>query len=354
MNQIKPLGPRSAEEAECRWFYGGGLHRWLVREGEVDGSFLLFEDTVEPGKATPLHTHPDADETFYLLDGSILLAPRRDRARAARPVEWPSIPRGVPHAFMAQSDGARMLCLHTPGGGEDFYRTASEPAVDGRASRCRSTSSGSSRPPATDHEDRGRVRDPRWPPSRLLSRSVVVQPPQQVVPRGGVHRAVPLGEVVGDLASVVGGLVAAVLHLGPHALQVQAQAADAGELPAVTLVRGARGDAGGVGRLEVTELRGQDRCLLVRVVDDLGATQQLDGGVVRRGHAVRRVGAGVGVPLRLDVGVVAGEREYDVRVGRERAARPGWAGRGGAARSSRRRTGSGSVRRPGSRRRDRR
>ena len=24
-----------------------------------------------------------------------------------------------------------MLCLHTPGGGEDFYRTASEPAVPG-------------------------------------------------------------------------------------------------------------------------------------------------------------------------------------------------------------------------------
>ena len=28
-------------------------------------------------------------------------------------------------------DGARMLCLHTPGGGEDFYRTASEPASPG-------------------------------------------------------------------------------------------------------------------------------------------------------------------------------------------------------------------------------
>ena len=74
---------RNAEEAECRWFYGGGLHRWLVREGEVDGSFLLFEDTVEAGKRTPLHTHPEADESFYLLDGSILLHIDGDRARAA-------------------------------------------------------------------------------------------------------------------------------------------------------------------------------------------------------------------------------------------------------------------------------
>lgn len=35
--------------------------------------FLLFEDTVDPGKRTPLHTHPAADETFYLLAGSMLL-----------------------------------------------------------------------------------------------------------------------------------------------------------------------------------------------------------------------------------------------------------------------------------------
>ena len=129
MNDTKPL-VRNAEEAECRWFYGGGLHRWLVREGEVDGSFLLFEDTVEPGKRTPLHTHPDADESFYLLDGSILLH-IDGTEHELRAGGVAVVPRGVPHAFMAQGGGARMLCLHTPGGGEDFYRTASEPVVEG-------------------------------------------------------------------------------------------------------------------------------------------------------------------------------------------------------------------------------
>ena len=38
------------------------------------------------------------------------------------------IPRGVPHAFMVTTPTARMLCLQTPGGGEAFYRQASEPA----------------------------------------------------------------------------------------------------------------------------------------------------------------------------------------------------------------------------------
>ncbi|MEO5608078.1 MAG: cupin domain-containing protein [Ornithinibacter sp.] len=117
---------RNADEAERRWFYGGGLHTWLVREAEVDGDFLLFEDDVEPGKCTPLHLHPRAEETFYLLSGSMLLhvegAETELRAGGVA-----VIPREVPHAFMAGPDGARMLCLHTPGGGEDFYRTASEP-----------------------------------------------------------------------------------------------------------------------------------------------------------------------------------------------------------------------------------
>jgi hypothetical protein len=41
------------------------------------------------------------------------------------------IPRGVPHAFMVTTPTARMLCLQTPGGGEAFYRQASEPAGAG-------------------------------------------------------------------------------------------------------------------------------------------------------------------------------------------------------------------------------
>jgi quercetin dioxygenase-like cupin family protein len=123
---------RNADEAERRWFYGGGLHTWLVRQAEVAGAFLLFEDDVDPGKCTPLHTHPQAEETFYMLAGSMLLhiAGRETELRVGGVAV---IPRGVPHAFLARADGARMLCLHTPGGGEDFYREASEAAHTGES-----------------------------------------------------------------------------------------------------------------------------------------------------------------------------------------------------------------------------
>jgi hypothetical protein len=40
-----------------------------------------------------------------------------------------SAPRGVPHAFKVSGvDGARLLCLHTPGCCQAFYWDASEPA----------------------------------------------------------------------------------------------------------------------------------------------------------------------------------------------------------------------------------
>ncbi len=129
-NTTLPL-VRNTDEVERRWFYGGGLHSWLVRETDAGGAFLLFEDIVAPGKSTPLHTHPSADETFYLLEGSMLL--HIDGVEHEVRVGGVAVvPRGVPHAFLAQAEGARLLCLHTPGGGEEFYRTASEPAVSGK------------------------------------------------------------------------------------------------------------------------------------------------------------------------------------------------------------------------------
>ncbi len=121
---------RNAEDTERRWFYGGGVHSWLVRDGEAGDGFLLFEDTVEDGKQTPMHTHPEAEETFYVLAGAILLHVA-DSEHELRAGGVAVIPRGVPHAFKALPGGARLLCLHTPGGGEEFYRTASEPAVPG-------------------------------------------------------------------------------------------------------------------------------------------------------------------------------------------------------------------------------
>jgi quercetin dioxygenase-like cupin family protein len=123
---------RDAGQGEQRWFCGGGLHTWKATEAETGGAFLLFEDALDLGKVTPLHIHPGADETFYMLDGEIALhidGERRQLAAGGMAV----IPRGIPHAFMVTSPEARMLCLQTPGAGEAFYKLASEPVVAGES-----------------------------------------------------------------------------------------------------------------------------------------------------------------------------------------------------------------------------
>lgn len=122
---------RNGSENERRWFSGGGMHTWIATESDTGGAFLLFEDDLDGGKVTPVHQHPHSEETFYMIEGEILLS-LDGRQRTLRAGGRAIIPRGVPHAFLVTSPRARMLCLQTPGGGEPFYRLASIPVVEGQ------------------------------------------------------------------------------------------------------------------------------------------------------------------------------------------------------------------------------
>jgi quercetin dioxygenase-like cupin family protein len=117
---------RADTDGERRWFYGGGVHTWKARADETNGAFLLFEDRMEKGKLTPLHIHPDSDETMYILEGEILMHMDGQEHRVGAGGVTVA-PRGLPHAFMVLSETARLLCLHTPGCTESFYWGASEP-----------------------------------------------------------------------------------------------------------------------------------------------------------------------------------------------------------------------------------
>ncbi|MFI5712774.1 cupin domain-containing protein [Kribbella sp. NPDC051620] len=122
----------AATDGELRWFAGGGVHRWMATAEQTGGSYLMFEDRMERGKVTPLHLHPDADESMYLLEGEILIHLDGDEHRVG-PGGLAMVPRGTPHAFLVTSETAKMLCLITPGTGQDFFLNASEPYVEGAA-----------------------------------------------------------------------------------------------------------------------------------------------------------------------------------------------------------------------------
>jgi quercetin dioxygenase-like cupin family protein len=116
---------RAAGEGDQRSFMGGGLHTWKLRTEDTEGAFFLFEDVMAKGKTTPLHQHPEADETVYLLEGEILhLVDGVEHRISAGGLTF--TPRGTPHAFVVMSDIARLITIQTPGVGEAFYRDASD------------------------------------------------------------------------------------------------------------------------------------------------------------------------------------------------------------------------------------
>jgi quercetin dioxygenase-like cupin family protein len=122
---------RNDGEGEKLWFYGGGVHTWKVTAEETEGMLGIFEDTLEHGKVTPLHAHPDSDEVVYVLEGEILVhAEGKPRTVGKGGVVINR--RGVPHAFVVTSERARILAIVTPGTRvESFYRKASTPGESG-------------------------------------------------------------------------------------------------------------------------------------------------------------------------------------------------------------------------------
>ena len=121
------LGPG---EGEGLWF-NNDLLTIKATGATTDGGFLLIEEHARQGKVTPLHTHPEEAETFYVLEGeAVFHVDGEERSLGAG--GFASVPRGVPHAYLVKSEEARILIVVTPGSGalEAFLRDAGEPATD--------------------------------------------------------------------------------------------------------------------------------------------------------------------------------------------------------------------------------
>jgi quercetin dioxygenase-like cupin family protein len=119
---------RAPGEGDKRAFLGGGLHTWKLLAEDTDGAFFLLEDEMTQGKVTPLHRHPEADETVYVLEGEIVINQDGKETRVGAG-GMTYTPRGVSHAFHVTSATCRILTFQTPGVGQAFYRDASEPAT---------------------------------------------------------------------------------------------------------------------------------------------------------------------------------------------------------------------------------
>jgi len=123
-SHMKPI-VRQHDEAERRWFSGGGLHLWHVSTSETNGSIWLMEDMMAKGKMTPLHQHDTTDEIVYVIEGELLLSVNGEELTlGAGGVAV--VPRGVPHALLVTSERCRVLVCGNSPSSEAFFRKASE------------------------------------------------------------------------------------------------------------------------------------------------------------------------------------------------------------------------------------
>lgn len=129
-SSMVPVTPahRPASAAPVRWFLGG---RATIRLSAADtGGWLCIHDHLLPaGAVTPLHVHPDDDESFVVLSGTVRFHVD-GRVIDAGPDDALHIGRGTPHAFLVTApEGARVLIVGTPAGHERFFLAAGDPAT---------------------------------------------------------------------------------------------------------------------------------------------------------------------------------------------------------------------------------
>ncbi len=114
------------EQAQAWWFLDTLVveHRCAP---EMDT--VVLEMTLPVGSAPPLHVHDDLDDTWYILEGQMVVRCGDDELVVGAG-HWVSMPRGVPHTFRVVGEReARILLVHDNASFRDLIRDLSTPAT---------------------------------------------------------------------------------------------------------------------------------------------------------------------------------------------------------------------------------
>ena|SRR5579875_2216397 len=117
-----------AREGQAVWFTNNLMVLKATSES-TGGAYGLVEALAPPGSGPPLHVHRREDEAFWILEGDLTVR-CGDQTFAAGPGSYTFLPRGIPHTFAVEgSSPARILSVCSPGGFEQYFVEAGQPAV---------------------------------------------------------------------------------------------------------------------------------------------------------------------------------------------------------------------------------
>jgi mannose-6-phosphate isomerase-like protein (cupin superfamily) len=115
-----------ASQVPRRWSFLGVL----VDELTEPGAPVTVAVAVAPeGASPPAHVHADLDDSFYLLDGHMVIH-CGDEVWEAGPGSWVQFPAGVPHTFRVLGGPARALLVHANDSFMAAVREIGRPATE--------------------------------------------------------------------------------------------------------------------------------------------------------------------------------------------------------------------------------
>jgi quercetin dioxygenase-like cupin family protein len=104
----------------------GDSYTILVDGSDTAGRYTLIDMLVPQGGGPPPHRH-DFEEMFTVLEGEIEVT-FRDETKTVRAGETVNVPANAPHRFTnAAASPARLLCMCTPAGQEEFFAEIGDP-----------------------------------------------------------------------------------------------------------------------------------------------------------------------------------------------------------------------------------
>ena len=101
------------QQGEALWFFGG-LATVKASAEQTGGRFSITEQVFPGGMATPLHSQPEDDETFYVLEGDLTFYLEDGQPLSAPPGSFVHVPAGTAHAYQVDSETARLLNITPP------------------------------------------------------------------------------------------------------------------------------------------------------------------------------------------------------------------------------------------------
>src|SRR5215212_8968718 len=115
------------DEGDAHWLLGM-LEIVKISGAQTGGEFGLLEVTVRKGEGSPWHVHPEEDEWFYVLEGEFTVWVGDERLSLPAGA-FAFGPKGIPHTFYGETEGAKVLIGFAPFQFEGFLNEVGEPAT---------------------------------------------------------------------------------------------------------------------------------------------------------------------------------------------------------------------------------